>query len=217
MDKIELHELGEFSVNYDGPILDLISVARFQFSLHQLFEKIALKTLLDNEVSRVHLYSEFDPIFLRSIGSRRIGYRNLPKIIAPSSAFRPLSEVEEFMTLEPLIFMNVKRVNVGSWYQDLAVATVALLANQDVRNVLTSLGANLIYALINSGIENVRKSDEPNYTAPHDVPHDPFDVGENILEIIKTLSESGRSDARSVTITHTKEGRTSEVQIKLRR
>ena len=63
MDKIELHELGEFSVNYDGPILDLISVARFQFSLHQLFEKIALKTLLDNEVSRVHLYSEFDPIF----------------------------------------------------------------------------------------------------------------------------------------------------------
>lgn len=232
---VEISEAGVYTVLYEGPVLDLHSASKFLGDLHQMFERIALSSLLSDSSTANHLIDALQtgvvPNQLTSATDlETMQLRRVMRRIATVGMIRP-KMIQELLSIDPLIKMNVTRVNIGSWEQDLVVVASSIFANSDVRAVLAGLSSNVIHGIMRAGIDKVVKAtstrtragtQETETTTINPNLHlegtslDPFDIGDNLADIVGTLIQSGGEKAQTLTIKHKSGDSVSEVQVRLR-
>ena len=211
----ELSEVGTLHVEYQGPQLDARSLGMLETQLHSIAEKVAIRTLLEDQRGLFALLDH--PGFVSEYSWRR-RRKSWPKMFDPffleMFPFRR-ELLEESLRQLPIVRLRSENIRSGSLYQDLTLYLAEVLSNPDTRAVLQSFGGNLLYSVYQSGlrgVEYVQGSFHQREAAPV---FDPYDVGDNVRKIVAELIANGNGEASKVTIKHKIKDGESQVQIQI--
>lgn len=90
-----------------------------------------------------------------------------------------------------VVRLRVEQISSGSLQEVVTLLAAAIFTNDGARAILQNLSANIIWAIANSGLRGLRsrQMDERNNDLP---PHDPYDIGPELAETIRHLSNTNR-------------------------
>ncbi len=159
MEFTHLDEAGILSIKFNGHKLDAYSLGMLQINFQEIIDKVA--------------YASFN---IRDIERNRFHRYRSRRLLPPYSGF-------------PIIKAEVQSISSGSLYEDICFLIPAVLADPDVRAVLTGLAANIIYSIGTSRIKNlqadeIEKLPRPKYNKNPN-------IDENMRDITLILAENG--------------------------
>ncbi len=160
-------------IEYQGEPLDLYTVGILHLNLQEITDKVGLGLL-----SQAGL---IEPTWKRA--------RYLPQ--------RP------FYPLERIIKAEVQQIETGSFFESIGFAIAVVMADPNVIAILQNLGANIIWAIGESGVRGIREKliPKPNRFRWFHRDVDPVEIGPNLREVL-------------VAIAHNNQGRTARIKFR---
>lgn len=149
-------------VEYVGASLDLYAFGIFHLNMQEIVDKVALGLL-----SQAGL---LEPTWKRAT--------YLPR--------RP------FFPSERIVRAEIRQIGVGSLTEGIAFAVAAVLADPNVIAVLQNLGANVIWAIGESGVRGIRSRThtQPNRFRWFQRDDDPVEIGPNLRDLLVALARN---------------------------
>jgi len=162
----EVESIAPLSLEYQGPTLDLYTLGVLQMNLQEIVDKVSHDLLRDEELVGIYF-----------------------------QRYRYNGNISHFFNGR-IVKANVKHISSGSLYEDITFSVLAAVSDSDVRAVLQSLGAAIIFEIVKTGYAKLTKHRESNNTNSsirkrHKHPTKSFDVGPNIRAIVIALAENG--------------------------
>jgi hypothetical protein len=180
---------GKLRIEWDGPRLDLYSIAILQLNLQEIVERVGFWIVSEAGL----LY----PLPGRS-GPRR-GWRGLP-------SWQP---TPRFIRAVP------DAILVGSLFQEVSFVIANVLADADMRAVLQNLAANVVWAIGASKVKGIRTVEGPPPPALRESyrERDPVEIGPNLRATVIALSEAVPHGSASISISSN--GTTRDTQVRI--
>lgn len=149
-------------IEYSGERLDLYTFGTFHLNMQEIVDKVSLGLL-----SQAGL---LEPTWRRA--------RYLPS--------RP------FFPSERIIKAEVQQVQIGSLDEVITFAVATALADPNVIAVLQNLGANIIWAIGESGVRGIRNRThhQPNGFRWFNRDDDPVEIGPNLRDVLVAIAKN---------------------------
>lgn len=157
-----LEDTSPLEIEYSGELLDLYTFGIFHLNMQDIVDKVALGLL-----SQAGL---LEPTW------RRANY--LPR--------RP------FLASERIIKAEIRQVQIGSLTEEITFAVASVLADPNVIAVLQNLGANVIWAVGESGVRGIRNRihPQPNKFRWFQRDDDPVEIGPNLRDVLVAIAQT---------------------------
>lgn len=179
-------EAHPLEIEYSGDLLDLYAFGIFHLNMQEIVDKVALGLL-----SQAGL---LEPTW------KRASY--LPR--------RP------FLPSERIIKAEIQQVRVGSFTEGIGFTIAAVLADPNVIAVLQNLGANVIWAIGESGVRGIRNRihSQPNRFRWFQRDADPVEIGPNLREVLVAIARNNNGKRASIKFkSRSPNGEQTEVEI----
>lgn len=184
-----LESAGQLRVEVSGSPLDVYAFGVLQVNLQDIINKVAY-WLLSQE-------GHLEPTWRR------------PKYLPARQSFAHGN----------IIKAEINDIGVGSLFETLGFAVVAVLADPDARAVLQNLGASILWAIGSSGVKGlISKPEKPpaNVYPPLLKRKDPLEIGPNLRDAILAIAESRGSESTELRFKYQKSNQEKlEVVIKI--
>ncbi|HRO25261.1 MAG TPA: hypothetical protein PK205_15235 [Promineifilum sp.] len=155
-----LEKASPVEITYSGERLDLYSFGLFHLNMQEIVDKVSLGLL-----SQAGL---LEPTW------RRAKY-------LPSRPFFPS---------ERIVKAELQQVRIGSLEEVITFSVATALADPNVIAVLQNLGANVLWAIAESGVRGIRERihHSPNQFRWFNRDDDPVEIGPNLREVLMTIA-----------------------------
>ena len=158
----QLENSSPLEIEYSGNLLDLYTFGIFHLNMQEIVDKVSLGLL-----SQAGL---LEPTW------RRANY--LPR--------RP------FVPSERIVKAEVRQVQVGSLTEVIYFAVASVLADPNVIAVMQNLGANVIWAIGESGVRGIKNKiyNQPNKFRWFQRDDDPVEIGPNLRNVLVAIAKN---------------------------
>jgi len=186
--KFENLEGSLLEIEYQGKPLDLYTLGILHLDLQEVIDKVALGLL-----SQAGL---IEPTW------KRAGY------IPP----------RHFYLLERILKAEVKQIKPGSLFETIEFAISVVMADPNVIAVLQNLGANIIWAIGESGIRGISEkiAGKANKFGWFHRDKDPVEIGPNLREILVPIAHNNSGKVTKIKFKSSRpNGETTEIEIEI--
>ena len=111
----------------------------------------------------------------------------------PDSSFRLFRRYYQFpfATQPQVVRLQVDKIETGSLHEVVTFLVATIYSDDAARAILQHLAANIIWAIGKSGLRGIRTKEKDN--VPKELPPpDPFDIGPELGETIRHLSNNSK-------------------------
>jgi hypothetical protein len=158
----QMENSSPLEIEYSGDLLDLYSFGVFHLNMQEIVDKVSLGLL-----SQAGL---LEPTWKRA--------KYLPG--------RP------FVPSERIVKAEVRQVQVGSLTEVIYFAVASVLADPNVIAVMQNLGANVIWAIGESGVRGIKNKiyNQPNKFRWFYRDDDPVEIGANLRDVLMAIAKN---------------------------
>ena len=158
----QLENSSPLEIEYSGDLLDLHTFGIFHLNMQEIVDKVSLGLL-----SQAGL---LEPTWKRA--------KYLPA--------RP------FVPSERIVKAEVRQVQVGSLNEVIYFAVASVLADPNVIAIMQNLGANVIWAIGESGVRGIKNKiyNQPNKFRWFYRDDDPVEIGANLRDVLMAVAKN---------------------------
>ncbi|MBN1663580.1 MAG: hypothetical protein JW943_08270 [Deltaproteobacteria bacterium] len=149
-------------IDYSGELLDIYAFGIFHLNMQEIVDKVSLGLLTQAGM--------LEPTW------RRANY--LPR--------RP------FLPVDRIIRSEIRQIKLGSLSEIITFSVASVLSDPNVTSLLQNLGANIIWAIGESGVKGVKNKfhPQPNKFSWFKRSDDPVEIGPNLRDVLLAIARN---------------------------